>query len=130
MSREAVSLSEDVDDHTLVWDFKHQALLGDVAVRILTERYLPHMVGSAWPLSLQASSNPQQAAVVVAVFLQRPLGMTKIVPLDLARLAAPLEHLRQMALPAGEDRLLQAHCGYSSAGTMLSPRGFARLLRR
>jgi len=128
MSRQAVSLSEDVDDHTLVWDFGHQALLGDVATRVITEGYLPHMVGSAWSLSLQASSSPQHAAVV-AVFVQRPFGVTRIVPLDLARLVSPLEQLAQMQQRAGERNLLEAHCGYSSAGRLLSPRGFAHLLR-
>lgn len=101
-SGQAVSSSEDVDDHALVRDSDSQPLLGDVVCRVLTEGCLPH-VGSALPPSLQASSDPQHGAVVVAVSLQRPLGVTRIAPLDLERLAAPLEQLLRMAQPAGEE---------------------------
>ncbi|OII27816.1 hypothetical protein BIV04_04825 [Frigoribacterium sp. MCBA15_019] len=126
LSRQAVSLSEDVEDHTLEWHLPADALLGDVLVRAVDDRYLPRMVGSAWTFWLLAPEGSERSGVMTAVCVQRPWGRRIVTP-----------GARQLSQPLGElgewtqaDGALSVHFGYSSAGGPRSVRRLARELRR
>lgn len=126
LSRQAVSLSEDVEDHSLEWSLPADTSLGEVLIRAVDERYLPRMTGSAWTFWLLPPEGSERSSAAIAVCLHRAWGR-RIVTLGARQLSQPLAGLTEWL---DEDGALSVHVGYDATGGPRSVRRLARELRR
>lgn len=125
-SRQSVSLSEDIAEHSHAERFDADALLGDVVMRVACSGFLPRMVGSAWSFVLISPDHTVHAEVMPAVVVQRPLAVKRVAALQLPWLTRPLRELGEWKHPNG---MFAAHLSYGSAGAPRSIWRFRRLLR-
>ncbi len=125
IDRQSVSLSEDIEEHSQVESFDGDALLGDVVVRVASSGFLLRMAGSSWTFVLIPPNHAVHAAVMPAVVVQRPVGITRVAALQLPWLRRPLREMGEWKHP---DGMFAAHLSYGSAGAPRSLRRFGRLL--
>lgn len=136
LDRDSVAMGDDVDPHSVAWEFPDAATPGDVLVRALSERYLARVAGEvAWAYEVGAFTldrypdfialRPQRTLTAAAVLQPGP-GQWAVLPLRGRVLATPF--LERPDWAAG-DREFAVTFHYASEGQVLDLPSLAGRLR-